>query len=76
MGFYRPFKKVEECDEYLGHSVEVSGKPAVFKCATMDKRKVLGLEFELEDGSRLNYNSLSAFYCVTAHGHPFGMEDD
>ena len=74
MKFYEPFRKVEECENLLGHSVFVKTQKAILLKVKMNG-KLLKFTFQMEhDNSLVEYSSLNAFYVVTMNEHPFGRE--
>ena len=74
MKFYEPFRKVEECENLLGHSVFVKTQKAILLKVKMNGR-LLEFTFQMEhDNSFVEYSSLNAFYVVTMNEHPFGRE--
>lgn len=74
MKFYEPFRKVEECENLLGHSVFVKTQKAILIKVKMNGR-LLKFTFQMEhDNSLVEYSSLNAFYVVTMDKHPFGRE--
>ena len=49
MKFYEPFRKVEECENLLGHSVFVKTQKAILLKVKMNGRP---LEFTFQNGTR------------------------
>lgn len=74
MKFYEPFRKIEECENLLGHSVFVKTQKAILIKVKINGR-LLEFTFQMEDdNSFVEYSSLNAFYVVTINEHPFGRE--
>ena len=73
--FYEPFTKVEEVEEFFGHSVYKSGKEmTVVGSNYADKSKALYIQAVDEKGKELSMSAMNWFYSAKYMGHQFGRK--
>lgn len=70
---YEPFTKVEEVEEFFGHSIYKDGKEMTVVGANYaEKSKALYIQAVYEDGKELSMLSINWFYSAKYMGHQFG----
>lgn len=70
---FEPFTKVEQVEEFFGHSIYKGGKEITVVGANYaEKSKALYIQAIDEDGKELSMSAMNWFYSAKYMGHPFG----
>lgn len=73
--FYEPFTKVEEVEEFFGHSISKNEKEMTVVGANYaENTKALYIQAVDENGKEISMPAMNWFYSAKYKGHQFGKE--
>lgn len=71
---FEPFTKVEQVEEFFGHSIYKGGKEMTVVGANFSENEILYIQTVDEDGKELSMPAMNWFYSAKYMGHHFGKQ--
>lgn len=69
---FEPFTKIEQVEEFFGHSIYKGGKEMTVVGANFSENKILHIQAVDEDGKELSMPAMNWFHSAKYMGHKFG----